>query len=59
MNSTISISRRAWYSLPSSMPLTVGNVGYDGFSFVDDLMHAGKRQWLFGLMGGVLFNWAT
>jgi glucose uptake protein len=36
--------------------LTVGNVGYDGFSFVDDLMHAGKRQWLFGLMGGVLFN---
>jgi len=36
--------------------LTVGNLGYDGFSFVDDLMHAGKRQWLYGLMGGVLFN---
>ena len=36
--------------------LTVGNLGYDGFSFVDDLMHAGKRQWLYGLMGGVVFN---
>ena len=36
--------------------LTVGNLGYDGFSFMDDLMHAGKRQWLFGFMGGVIFN---
>jgi glucose uptake protein len=35
---------------------TVGNLGYDGFSFVDDLMHAGKRQWLYGFMGGVIFN---
>jgi glucose uptake protein len=36
--------------------LTVGSLGYDGFSFTDDLMHAGKRQWLYGLMGGVVFN---
>jgi len=36
--------------------VTVGNLGYDGFSFVDDLMHAGKRQWLYGFMGGVIFN---
>jgi len=35
---------------------TVGNLGFDGFSFVDDLMHAGKRQWLYGFMGGVIFN---
>jgi glucose uptake protein len=35
---------------------TVGNLGYDSFSFVDDLMHAGKRQWLYGFMGGVIFN---
>jgi len=35
---------------------TVGNLGYDGFSFMDDLMHAGKRQWLYGFMGGVIFN---
>ena len=36
--------------------MTVGNLGYDGFSFMDDLMHAGKRQWLYGFMGGVIFN---
>jgi glucose uptake protein len=36
--------------------LTVGNLGYDSFSFMDDLMHAGKRQWLYGFMGGVIFN---
>jgi glucose uptake protein len=35
---------------------TVGNLGYDGFSFMDDVMHSGKRQWLYGLMGGVIFN---
>jgi glucose uptake protein len=36
--------------------MTVGNLGYDGFSFMDDLMHAGKREWLYGFMGGVIFN---
>jgi glucose uptake protein len=35
---------------------TLGNLGYDGFSFMDDLLHAGKRQWLWGFMGGVIFN---
>ena len=39
--------------------ITVGNLGYDGFSFVDDLLHAGKRQWLYGFMGGVIFNLAN
>jgi glucose uptake protein len=38
---------------------TVGNLGFDGFSFLDDLMHAGKRQWLYGFMGGVIFNLAN
>jgi glucose uptake protein len=38
---------------------TVGNLGFDGFSFVDDLMHAGKRQWLYGFMAGVIFNLAN
>jgi glucose uptake protein len=38
---------------------TFGNLGYDGFSFLDDLMHAGKRQWLYGFMGGVIFNLAN
>jgi glucose uptake protein len=36
--------------------LTVGNLGFDGFSFADDLMHAGKRQWLYGFTGGMVFN---
>ena len=35
---------------------TVGNLGYDGFNFLDDLQHAGKRQWMFGFLGGIIFN---
>jgi glucose uptake protein len=38
---------------------TVGNLGFDGFSFLDDLQHAGKRQWLFGFLAGVIFNFAN
>src|SRR5215472_17070660 len=38
---------------------TVGNLGFDGFNFLDDLQHAGKRQWLFGLLAGVIFNFAN
>jgi|SRR5208283_171738 len=35
---------------------TAGNLGFDGFSFGDDLMHAGKRQWLLGFAGGLVFS---
>ncbi len=35
---------------------TVGNLGYDGFSLMDDLIHAGKRQWMFAFLAGVVFN---
>ena len=35
---------------------TLGNIGYDGFNFVDDLQHAGKRQWLYVLIAGLIFN---
>jgi glucose uptake protein len=38
---------------------TFGNLGYDGFNFIDDLQHAGKRQWLFGFLAGVIFNFAN
>jgi glucose uptake protein len=38
---------------------TVGNWGYDGFNFVDDLMHAGKHQWLYAFVAGVIFNLAN
>ncbi len=39
--------------------LTVGNLGFDGFSIEDDLMHAGKREWLYAFGAGVLFNFAN
>jgi len=38
---------------------TVGNLGFDGFNFLDDLQHAGKRQWLFAFLAGVIFNLAN
>lgn len=38
---------------------TAGSLGFDGFSFFDDLMHSGKRQWAFGFAGGVVFNLAN
>jgi glucose uptake protein len=38
---------------------TAGNLGFDGFQFVDDLMNASKRSWLYGLAGGVVFNFAN
>jgi glucose uptake protein len=38
---------------------TFGNLGFDGFLFLDDLMHAGKRQWFHGFLGGVVFNLAN
>jgi glucose uptake protein len=38
------------------LALTVGSLGYDGFSFRDDLMIAGKRQWLWAFLAGVVFN---
>lgn len=41
------------------LAFTLGNLGFDGFSFFDDMMHAGKRQWLYGFVGGVVFNLAN
>ena len=35
---------------------TVGNIGYDGFNFIDDLQHAGKRQWMYVFIAGLIFN---
>ena len=36
--------------------LTFGNLGFDGFSFKDDLQLAGKRQDLFAFCAGAIFN---
>src|SRR5580765_835671 len=35
---------------------TVGSLGYDGFNFLDDLQHAGRRQWMYVFIGGLIFN---
>ena len=39
--------------------LTFGNMGFDGFTLVDDILHAGRKQELFALAGGVLLNLGT
>src|ERR1039457_1214999 len=38
---------------------TVGNTGYDGFNFIDDLQHAGKRQWMYVFLAGLIFNFGN
>ena len=38
---------------------TVGNLGYDGFSFWDDFLHAGKRQWVYAFVAGLIFNFGN
>ncbi len=39
--------------------LTFGNLGFDGFSFTDDLRHAGLRQDAWALAAGTVFNLAN
>jgi glucose uptake protein len=38
------------------LAFTMGNIGYDGFNFIDDLQHAGKRQWMYVFLAGLIFN---
>src|ERR1039457_2473047 len=38
---------------------TFGNIGFDGFSLMDDLMNVQKRQWLDAIGAGVVFNLAN
>ena len=39
--------------------LTVGSLGFDGFSFSDDLMHAAKRPLALAFGAGIIFNLAN
>lgn len=39
--------------------LTLGSLGFDGFSFEDDMLHAFKHQWLLAFGAGVIFNLAN
>ena len=36
--------------------VSLGTFGWDGFSFIDDIRLAGKRQDLFAFLGGMVFN---
>jgi glucose uptake protein len=38
---------------------TWGNLGYDGFKFLDDTLNAGKREWALAIGSGALFNLAN
>jgi glucose uptake protein len=38
---------------------TFGNLGFDGFSVLDDMMQVHKRQWLDAFGAGVIFNLAN
>jgi glucose uptake protein len=38
---------------------TVGNLGFDGFGFVDSILNAGKREWAFAIGAGVVFSIGT
>jgi glucose uptake protein len=44
--------------LASIYAFTVGSLGVnlDGLSFMDDLSNAGKRQWMYGFLAGIVFN---
>src|SRR3984893_5335561 len=35
---------------------TFGDLGFDGFNFLDDLQHAGKRQLVYCFLAGMIFN---
>jgi glucose uptake protein len=36
--------------------LTLGTFGFDGFSFMDDILHAAKKQDFVGILAGAVFN---
>jgi len=38
---------------------TIGSLGFDGFNFIDDMMNAGKRQWMFGFVAAIIFNFGN
>src|SRR5579883_1403810 len=39
--------------------LTFGNLGFDGFSLMDDLTHSGKKEWFYGFLAGLIFNFGN
>lgn len=35
---------------------TVGSLGFDGFTFTDDILNARKQEWLFAVIAAMIFN---
>lgn len=38
------------------LTFTVGSMGFDGFSVLDDVGLSGKRQWFYAFLAGIIFN---
>jgi glucose uptake protein len=38
---------------------TTGNLWYDGFGFMDNIMNAGKREWMYAIAAGIVFNFGN
>jgi glucose uptake protein len=41
------------------LAFTMGTMGFDGFSFLDDVQHAGKREDFYAFAAGIVFNMAN
>jgi glucose uptake protein len=41
------------------LAMTVGTLGFDGFSFTDDLFNARKQEWLFVVIAAMIFNFGN
>jgi glucose uptake protein len=38
---------------------TVGSLGFDGFTFTDDMLNARKQEWLFAVIASMIFNFGN
>jgi len=38
---------------------TVGSLGFDGFTFRDDMLNARKQEWLFAVLAAMIFNFGN
>jgi glucose uptake protein len=39
--------------------VTVGSLGFDGFTFTDDMLNARKQEWLFAVIASIVFNFGN
>ncbi|HUB79783.1 MAG TPA: GRP family sugar transporter [Bryobacteraceae bacterium] len=38
---------------------TVGSLGFDGFTFTDDMLNARKQEWVFAVLAAMIFNFGN